>query len=288
MAAPKYQYPGDRFDRPNSVHLDFGAVPPDMAAVSGGLAARRSDYSRGEQFRIEPHAEGLWHRPGYLGISAVRDNFHCYRERPAETEINLLTAALGPDIGLGEVELLVARFGDIAKLHEATTDELTEILQDRKRAIKLKSILQIGARIAKPAEIEHPVIGNCVELVTYLQNAMGRQRVETFRVLFLDTHNRLISDEVLWRGTISEVQVYPREVIRRALQLDSSAFIAAHNHPSNVVTPSASDIDMTKQLLKASAALGIIFHDHFIVSARSYHSMRFHKSVLPWSAEQFG
>jgi DNA repair protein RadC len=288
MAAPKYQYPGDRFDRPNSVHLDFGAVPPDMAAFSGSLAARGGDYSRGEQFCSEPDAEGLWYRPRYLGVSAVRDNLHSYCERPAENEIKLLTSALGPDIDLGEVELLVARFGGVANLHKATTDEITEILHDRKRAIKLKSILQIGAQIAKPEEIQHPVIGNCVELVKYLQSIMGGQRVETFRVLFLDTHNRLVSDEVLWRGTISEVQVYPREVIRRALQLDSSAFIAAHNHPSNVVTPSASDIDMTKQLLKASAALGIIFHDHFIVSARSYHSMRFHKSVMPWGPEQFG
>lgn len=194
----------------------------------------------------------------------------------------MLATALGPEIAEADILALLSRFGNTARLLAAPTSEIAEVLHDRKRADKVKSILQIAAEIAKPERIEHPVLGNCVELVQYLQTTMGEHRVETFRILFLDAHNKLIADETLWSGTVSEVQVYPREVMRRALELDCSAFIAAHNHPSNIVIPSQADIDMTRKLLTAAAALGIAFHDHFIVSVSSYHSMRFHKSVHPW------
>ncbi|MBL0924760.1 MAG: DNA repair protein RadC [Sphingomonadaceae bacterium] len=196
----------------------------------------------------------------------------------------MLASALGPEIAETDVLALLNRFGSTASLLAAPTCEIADILRDRQRADQVKSILQIAAEIARPERIEHPVLGNCVELVQYLQATMGDHRVETFRILFLDTHNKLIADETLWSGTVSEVQVYPREVMRRALELDSSAFIAAHNHPSDIVIPSQADIDMTLRLLTASIALGIVFHDHFIVSSSSYHSMRFHKSVHPWGA----
>ncbi|WP_373476240.1 RadC family protein [Sphingorhabdus sp.] len=176
----------------------------------------------------------------------------------------------------------MARFGNAASLYFVDLHELTEIIHDPQQAAKLKAILQIAAEIGKPTTIEHPAIKNCVDLVHYLQATMGDGRVESFRVLFLDAHNRIIADELLWRGTVSEVQVYPREVMRRALELDCSAFIAAHNHPSHAVLPSQADIEMTRRLLTAADTLGIAFHDHFIVSSRSYHSMRFHRSIDPW------
>jgi DNA repair protein RadC len=196
--------------------------------------------------------------------------------------VNLLKTVLGPDVSDARVHALLGRYGSTASLYDADPDEITDILGSSLEAAKLTSVLQIAAQIGKSARISHPAIGNCEDLVRYLQNVMGSSRVETFRVLFLDTYNRIIADEVLWTGTVSEVQVYPREVIRRALELDSSAFIAAHNHPSDEVVPSRSDIDMTRKLHKGAAALGIAFHDHFIVSSSNYHSMRFHKSVDPW------
>jgi DNA repair protein RadC len=285
MAAPKCQYPGDRFDSPAGFRLDFGSLPPDLAASSGSLATGSSDDPRREQFRSGSSTTRLWNWPGYLGLSAVRNDIPGDVKRSAKAELDSLATALGPDIGESEIRALLARFGSTARLYAAPSIEIERILGDPIRAARLKSILQVAAAIARPEPIAHPVIKDCVALVDYLQNVMGQQRVETFRVLFLDTHNRLISDEVLWRGTISEVQIYPREIIRRALELDSSAIIAAHNHPSNMVTPSQSDIDMTRQLLKASAALDIALHDHFIVSSSSYHSMRFHKTIYPWCGD---
>lgn len=282
MAAPKYQRTGNRCDRDAGIHLDRDTIARSLAAIAGGMAAGRSDDSHSQQFRLGFAAEGIWDRSGNLGLSAVRDNIRSYHKGAPETEVNLLRAVLGPDIADEKLRALILRFGNTASLHFADLHELTEIIHDPQQAARLKAILQIAAEIGRPASIEHPVIKDCVDLVHYLQATMGDCRVERFRVLFLDAHNRMIADELLWSGTVSEVQVYPREVMRRALELDCSAFIAAHNHPSHAVLPSQADIEMTRKLLTAANTLGIAFHDHFIVSSNSYHSMRFHRSVDPW------
>jgi DNA repair protein RadC len=120
------------------------------------------------------------------------------------------------------------------------------------------------------------------EAIRYLMPGMVHRRVETFRVVFLDTHNSILADEIMWTGTINEVQVYPREVMRRAIELDSVALILAHNHPSQVHAPSAADIDMTKKLIASAGTLGLTVHDHFIISRRGFHSMRTHRSIHPW------
>jgi DNA repair protein RadC len=86
----------------------------------------------------------------------------------------------------------------------------------------------------------------------------------------------------MWEGTVDEVQIHPREILKRALDLDSSAFVLAHNHPSQIVTPSAADVAVTIQLIAASQSLGIAFHDHLIVSSLTFHSMRFHGTIEPW------
>jgi DNA repair protein RadC len=282
MAAPKHQRVGDRCDRASGVHMDRGTLPRSLAAIARGMAAGRSDDPRRQQLCPSSAAEGIWDRPGNLGLSTVCDNICRYPARTPEAEVNLLKTVLGPSVSDSRIRALLCRFGSTASLYSAEPEEIADILGSAHEAAKLQSILQVAAEIGKSSHINHPAIGSCEDLVRYLQNAMGSSRVETFRVLFLDTHNRIIADELLWSGTVSEVQVYPREVIRRALELDSSAFIAAHNHPSDVVVPSRADIDMTCKLLKGAAALGIAFHDHFIVSANHYHSMRFHKSVDPW------
>ncbi len=282
MAAVKSNSAGDRFDRTHRVHLDRNSVPSAMAAAARGVANSDSHDPSGKQLRTGPYAEGLRDQPGYLGLSAVRDDFHRNRATEPQTEIDRLKNLLWPDFGETEIHGLLDRFGSIANFHGAEFDELVNMLPNAGQAAKLQSLIQIAAEIGNRSSYEQPAIHNCVELIGYLQATMGSCRVETFRVLFLDTHNRLIADEVLWSGTVSEVQIYPREVIRRALELDCSAFIAAHNHPSNVVTPSKADIAMTIRLLQAAGAMGIALHDHLIVSASGYHSMRFHKSVDPW------
>lgn len=111
---------------------------------------------------------------------------------------------------------------------------------------------------------------------------MGHLRIENLRVMFLDAHNRLILDETMWRGTIDEVIIHPREVLKRALELDASAFILAHNHPSGILSPSDNDLALTREMLSAAATLGITFHDHLIVTAGGVVSLRLEKFIDPW------
>ena len=99
----------------------------------------------------------------------------------------------------------------------------------------------------------------------YLQAVLGRERIEQFRVLFLDNRNRLLADEAQARGTINHTPVYPREVVKRALELHATALLLVHNHPSGDPTPSDADIAMTREVKQAAEALSIMLHDHVIV-----------------------
>ena len=103
---------------------------------------------------------------------------------------------------------------------------------------------------------------------------MSHRETEHFRVLFLDRKNTLIADEELGRGTVDHVPVYPREVLRRALELNASALILVHNHPSGDPTPSAADISMTEQIQTAAQALSVTLHDHLIIGKSRESSFR--------------
>src|SRR5207248_8679470 len=110
-----------------------------------------------------------------------------------------------------------------------------------------------------------PVLNNWDRLMAYLAAELSRERVEQFRVLFLDSRNRLLADEAQQRGTVNHTPVYPREVAKRALELHATALILVHNHPSGDPTPSRDDIAMTEQIRAAAAALSIVLHDHIVV-----------------------
>lgn len=110
-----------------------------------------------------------------------------------------------------------------------------------------------------------PLLSNWDALTDYLTASMAHEPQELFRVLFLDTRNRLIADEVLGRGTVNHTPVYPREVVKRALELCATALILVHNHPSGDPTPSREDVPMTNELRNADEALSIVIHDHIIV-----------------------
>ena len=103
---------------------------------------------------------------------------------------------------------------------------------------------------------------------------MARAEREEFRVLFLDARNRLIADEVQGRGTIDHTPAYPREVVRRALELSAASIILLHNHPSGDPTPSRADVDMTKRIIAAAEPLGIVVHDHIVIGREGHASMR--------------
>ena len=111
-------------------------------------------------------------------------------------------------------------------------------------------------------------------LMAYLSSVMARAEVEEFRVLFLDSKNRLLADEMQARGTVNHTPVYPREVVRRALELGATALILAHNHPSGDPTPSRADGEMTDEIRQAAEIMGIVLHDHIIVGNGRHSSFR--------------
>ena len=125
------------------------------------------------------------------------------------------------------------------------------------------------------AEVMHrPVLGNWHKLLEYLHAQLAREQVEQFRLLFLDSKNRLLADEAQARGTVNHTPVYPREVVRRALELAATAIILVHNHPSGDPTPSRDDLEMTREIGRAAATLGILLHDHIIVGNGRWLSFR--------------
>lgn len=112
---------------------------------------------------------------------------------------------------------------------------------------------------------DKPVLGSWTRLLEYCERAMAHEATEQVRLLFLDRKNALLADEVAWRGTVDQAPVYPRQVVKRALDLGASAIILVHNHPSGDPEPSRADIEMTRELAKAAAALGLSLHDHVVV-----------------------
>ncbi len=161
---------------------------------------------------------------------------------------------------------LMDRFGSFANAVAAPLNDLRAVdgIGDA-GAAALKTVHAAALRLARAEVMERPVLANWDRLMDYLNAVMARERVEQFRVLFLDTRNRLLADEAQARGTVNHTPVYPREVVKRALELQATAIILVHNHPSGDPTPSRDDIEMTREVAAAARALSIVLHDHVIV-----------------------
>jgi len=148
---------------------------------------------------------------------------------------------------------LIAKFGSFAETIAAPTERLIEVKDiSEKIALDLKILKAAATKLGQESILGRPVLSSWSALLDYCRSAMQFEGKEQFRVLFLDRKNRLIADEVLGQGTIDRAPVYPREIIKRALALESTALILTHNHPSGDPTPSQSDIDMTKEIVQAS------------------------------------
>jgi len=161
---------------------------------------------------------------------------------------------------------LLARFGSLGGVLGATAEELRTVRGVGEAvAIDLKLIHEATLRTVREQVIRRPVISSWNALLAYVKTALAHEAREQFRVLFLDKKNQLIADEVLNRGTVDHAPVYPREVVRRALELSASALILVHNHPSGDPTPSGPDVDMTREIVNAARPLRIAIHDHLIV-----------------------
>jgi DNA repair protein RadC len=141
-------------------------------------------------------------------------------------------------------------------------------------AAALKIVLGASLRLARATVSDQPVLGNWDKLIDYLTAELAYEKVEQLRVLFLDSRNRLVADEVLGRGTINHAPVYPREVVKRALELNAAALVLVHNHPSGDPTPSRDDIAMTEEIRLAAATMQIVLHDHIVIGSGTWISFR--------------
>ena len=152
--------------------------------------------------------------------------------------------------------------------------EIVRLWRRRETEVLLKLVTELLQRVLREQIQDRPVIGSWSALLDYLQVALSHEPIEQFRVMFLDRKNVLIKDEVQQRGTVDHTPLYPREIVKRALELAASAIIMVHNHPSGDPTPSRADLEMTQQVVGALGAVGIQVHDHVIVGKNKHTSFK--------------
>lgn len=217
--------------------------------------------------------------PHYLG----------HRARLRERFIGLSGDAL-PDYELLELILFSARpRGDVKPLAKTllkTFGSFAEVINAEESALRnvddvgdaviaaLKTIRVATQRLIKSEISDQPVIQSWTALMDYCKLAMGSNKIEEFRVLFLNHRHALIADEVMQRGTINHTPVYPREIVKRALELSAAAIILLHNHPSGDPTPSKADIDITHKIIEAAATINVAVHDHVIITKTGHYSFK--------------
>lgn len=179
---------------------------------------------------------------------------------------------------------LLSRFGSLAAVLAASVEDLMTVRSEDSRgrskgvgaetALDLAALHEVSRRVAKEEANKRTVISSWTALLAYVRMSLQHEPREQFRVLYLDKKNQLILDEIQNRGTVDHAPVYPREVVRRALELSASAMIIVHNHPSGDPTPSRADIDMTKQVIEAARSLSVQVHDHLIVGREGVASFK--------------
>src|SRR5688572_2260422 len=170
---------------------------------------------------------------------------------------------------------LIEKFGSYAEVISAPAERLKEVDGIGDAAVTEFKIVQAAAqRLAKGQVKKRPVLSSWSSVIDYVRAAQAFAEKEQFRILFLDKRNQLIADEVQQSGTVDHTPVYPREVVKRALELSATAIILVHNHPSGDPTPSRADIDMTKAVADVAKPLGILLYDHIIVGKDGHASLK--------------
>lgn len=223
------------------------------------------------------------------GLAEVRPHYHGHRDRLRERFVKGGPSAL-QDYELLELLLfrllprrdtkpiakaMLDRFGSFSEAIGAPPHLLEEIDGLGPTAITdLKVILAAAQRIGRDAIQDRPILGSWTEVIDYCKASMSYETTEQFRILFLDKKNKLIADEVQQTGTVDHTPVYPREVIKRTLELSATALILVHNHPSGDPAPSSADVQMTRQIADIARPLGITVHDHIIIGKSRHTSLR--------------
>mgnify|MGYP002028650136 CR=1 FL=1 len=215
-------------------------------------------------------AEAEKHAPHYVGHrDRLRERF---LEAPhALPDYELLELLLFMAIPRKDVKpiakKLTARFKNINGVLNASLAELEGVEGiSRNTAIALRTVRSVGLRLLQQEIMGRPVLNTWQRLVDYCQAAMANENNEHFRLLFLNKKNEIIADEVQQSGTVDHTPAYPREIVKRALELGATALILVHNHPSGDPSPSEADIQMTKAIIAAAQTFDIVIHDHLIVS----------------------
>ncbi|HTO33478.1 MAG TPA: DNA repair protein RadC [Pararhizobium sp.] len=227
-----------------------------------------------------------------LGIAAVQQDdahYHGHRDRLrtryrdhgdtalADYEIlELLLFRLIPRRDTKPIaKALIERFGTLAGVFGASPALLQEVKGIGEAvAFDLKLISTVAHRTLKSGLRGKQVLASWSSVIDYCHAAMAHEAIEQFRILFLDKRNALIADEVQQTGTVDHTPVYPREVVKRALELSATALILIHNHPSGDPTPSRADIEMTKMIVDTAKPLGITVHDHIIIGKDGHASLK--------------
>jgi DNA repair protein RadC len=220
--------------------------------------------------------------------AAPKPHYHGHRGRVRERVLKAGIESL-PDYELLELLLFYAidridtkplakrlldRFGTLGDVFAAEPAQLREFEIDQRTLVMFRAVRESGRRLAERKVKDMPVLTNWQQLLDYCHAALAHEKTEQFRILFLDRKNVLIADEVQQRGTIDHTPVYPREVVKRALDLGAAALILVHNHPSGDPKPSRDDIEMTREIRKAAEALGIAIHDHLVIGRKGHASFR--------------
>ena len=234
-------------------------IPSRQAPPSADVIALRSAGLSGHRERLRDRARGagLPHLPDYELLELF-----LFRSQP-QGDVKPIAKAL------------LARFGSLAAVLAASVEDLMTVRAEDARgrikgigaetALDLAALHEVSRRIAREEANKRTVISSWTALLAYVRLSLQHEPREQFRVLYLDNRNQLILDEIQNRGTVDHAPVYPREVVRRALELSAKSMIIVHNHPSGDPTPSRPDIEMTRQVIEAARALELSVHDHLIV-----------------------
>ncbi len=224
----------------------------------------------GKDAKEKPHYLGHRHRLREKLLKNGPDSLADYEL------LELLLAQAIPRVDVKPLaKTLIKQFGGFAGVIAADPAALGRIKGMGEGAIAgLKTVRAAALLMTKQELIDKPVIGNWQKLLDYCRMSLAEEKIEQFHLLFLDHKNALIAHERQQTGTIDHAPVYPREVVKRALELEASAIIMVHNHPSGDPTPSKDDVAMTKAVAAAAEKLGILLHDHVVVGRKGHKSMR--------------
>jgi DNA repair protein RadC len=200
---------------------------------------------------------------GVSGLQERAAKFGC--ETLADFEaLELLLSRAAPKLAGNHARALLQRYNSLGAVLAAPPQALAQMVGTG-AALDLKLVHEAALRVAGEKIARRCVISSWTSVLAYLKVSMQHNGREAFRVLYLDKKNQLIADEIMNNGTVDHAPVYPREVAKRALELDASAVIFVHNHPSGDPTPSSADVDMTRQLVEALKPLRVAVHDHLVV-----------------------